>query len=212
MMKVRGYLCVCVFSLASATLAPVRVRAANISDQMVVMSGTTVLFNQTIPEPVFPLQIEQPLVYGKPFSVAALTGLSAVKVVALTEPSNAVLDGHEVPITLPGGKKAMLSDVVISVPGTLTGFFMTGSVILVSDEDTVDLPVIAGMMPSAWSNITVLPETGSLQNLTAPLGITGGVSVQVLSDLEVVPEPGTGLLALLGLCVLGGHTLRRRRS
>jgi hypothetical protein len=57
-----------------------------------------------------------------------------------------------------------------------------------------------------------LPETGSLQNLTAPLGITGGVTVQVMSDLEVIPEPETGALVLLGLGVLSGHALRRRTA
>jgi len=38
------------------------------------------------------------------------------------------------------------------------------------------------------------------------------VKVQVLSDVEVVPEPGTLALALLGLGVLGGYALRGRTA
>jgi len=196
------------FAVALTLVASLDARAVTISDQMLITSGSTVVFNQQIVEPTSPALLETPLVYGHPFLVSSLTNLLAVKVVALTEPPNSVLDGTEIPVTLPSGSKVMLSDVVISVPGTLTGLNMTGSVILVSDGDP-NLSRIAGMMPGAWSNVTVMPETGSLQDVTSALAITD-VDVQVLSDVEVVPEPGT--VALLGGGLLGGYLLRRRTA
>ena len=97
----------------------------------------------------------------------------------------------------------MLSDVVISVPGKLTGSSMKGSVTLSRTATRTCPGDDAGRLVEGHGHA----RPGSPQDVTSALAITD-VDVQVLWHVEVVPEPRT--VALLGLGVLGGYPVGTR--
>jgi hypothetical protein len=82
---------------------------------------------------------------------------------------------------------------------------------LVSDGDPNLATLVPMMTGSAWSNITILTETGSAQDVTSALGLPSGVTANATSDVEVVPEPGTSALLLAGLGLLGWCARASRR-
>src|SRR5262249_39447828 len=107
------------------------------------------------------------------------------------------------PITLPG-TNVIMSDAVIA------SFQSPGLVELVSDGDPQLAQLAAALaIPGLLPNVSVLEETGSLQDLTNRVG-SGIVGLQVQVQSDVVPEPAT--FALLGLGLLGLATQGRRRS
>jgi hypothetical protein len=65
---------------------------------------------------------------------------------------------------------------------------------------------------SGTADITIV-ETGALQEAITYANDRGeSVHVNVLSDLEPVPEPSTALVASMGACGLVAYRIRRRRQ
>ncbi len=148
-----------------------------------------------------------------PIPIPPLTaiGLPGVSIVALLEPPGEPLEPGEVPIpvVLPDGQTALLSDVVISTLGITSA---PAFVSLLSDGHP-DLPAIASLLPNLRGAV-YLGETGLLQDLTqylVPAGIPFGV--QVASDVSV-PEPSSICLAGCGLIglIASGYRRRHRRG
>jgi hypothetical protein len=144
-----------------------------------------------------------------PIPVPPLTaiGLAGAKLVVLLEPSGEVPEPGEVPIPvlLPTGQTAILSDLVISTLGVTSA---PQFVSLLSDGHP-DLPAIASVLPNI-PGVTYLGETGLLQDLTqflVPAGLPFGV--QVASDVTI-PEPGSLMLAAIGLIGLFAWSRRKR--
>jgi hypothetical protein len=182
---------------------------------MVISVPGAVVFDNSIPEVV--TAGEPPLVFGGgPAPVApavppatAIT-FPGVSLVLLTEPAGEPLDPGETPIIIPTSTgPQILSDAVIS---TLGNAQLPPQIMLVSDGGG-DLQAIA----TDLANVPVLPpiitETGSLQDVSALLGLsTAGspfgppIDVQVQSDVTV-PEPAS--LSVLGI---GAWALLARRS
>ena len=142
-----------------------------------------------------------------PIPPTAAIMLPGVSIVALLEPPGEPVEPGEVPIpiVLPSGQTAILSDVIISTFGVSNA---PAFVSLLSDGHP-DLPGIAGLLPTI-PGVTYLLETGLLQDLTPfliPPAIPFGV--QVASDVSV-PEPSTLALGIAGLAGLGLLTLRKK--
>lgn len=142
-----------------------------------------------------------------PIPVPPLTaiGLPGAKLVVLLEPAGEVPGPGEVPIPvlLPTGQTAILSDLVISTLGVTSA---PQFVSLLSDGHP-DLPTIAGILPNI-PGVVYLGETGLLQNLTQSLG-TFPIGVEVASDVTI-PEPSSLMLAAIGLIGLFAWSRRKR--
>jgi len=134
-------------------------------------------------------------------------GLAGAKLVVLLEPAGEVPGPGEVPIPvlLPTGQTAILSDLVISTLGVTSA---PQFVSLLSDGHP-DLPAIAAVLPNI-PGVVYREETGLLQDLTqflVPAGLPFGV--QVASDVTV-PEPSSLMLAAIGLIGLFAWCRRKR--
>jgi hypothetical protein len=141
-----------------------------------------------------------------PIPPLAAIGLPGAKLVVLLEPPGEVPGPGEVPIPvlLPTGQTAILSDLVISTLGITSA---PPFVSLLSDGHQ-DLPAIASALPGI-PGVVYLVETGLLQDLTpflVPPGLPFGV--QVASDVTI-PEPSSSVLAAFGL--IGLVVWRRRK-
>ncbi len=137
--------------------------------------------------------------------------------VILTEPAGEPPDENAVLIP---GTQTVVSDVVI-YEGThdpvdhplIVQLFSDGSV------NSEGVPLLPGALnyalirPNGGVVAVLVPETGELQDLTQAFGFPGNPwTVQVQSDVQVIPEPCTGLLVMAGLFGLAYRQRRHGRA
>ena len=127
-------------------------------------------------------------------------GLPGLSYVILAEPSGEPPDPTELPPVFfpPSTGQVIVSDLVIN--GTNNQGGLPPFIALISDNNP-DLAKYVGAIPPG-APLTILPETGALQDLTGALSppppafpTFGPVDVQVVS---AVPEPSTLALVVLG--------------
>jgi PEP-CTERM motif len=134
--------------------------------------------------------------------------LPGVFTVLFADPAAEPPQPGETPIivTVPGFGTFHLSDAVVNTAGTTQ---VPAQLLFMSDLGNTDLQQVANNVANA-TNLTILTETGSAQNISANLGpLTAYGSPQVLftSDVEV-PEPAS--LSLLAAGAMGLLLLRLR--
>ena len=183
--------------LLAATAHPADAQSVPLSDQMIISRPSGIVYDATNSE----TGAEMPLVYGplpNLFSATSLTSLiNTSSVVGLLEPNGPASDADGGAIPLTGGR--YLSDLVMSTtfPGQATP-----TVVLLSDNSTpfndFRIQIAAAINTSTNPNLTFATETGTTQNLSAPLHVPG-YTVNVMSDVEPVPLPSSLPLLLSGV-------------
>jgi hypothetical protein len=181
------------------------------------LSGGPV-FDFFIPEGTSTGGEEAPLVFapGNPNPVAlgfdpGVAMTNGAEVTLLIDPAGEPINPSEpppIPIIIPGGGTAFLSDAVVSTLNVPAAF--PPQVALFSDPSHF-LQEIANDLPNATRPPVIDLETGALQPAnvnSAALAQFGLGQVLVASDVEV-PEPAS--LSVLGL-LAGGLLIRRRQT
>lgn len=174
------------------------------SDRLIVgLNGATV-FDQTIAE----ASVELPLVFGPPI-VFPDDLLLTTHVVLVLEPPGEAVDPNADVLTVPNpndpNRPFVVSDAIarIGVPGTDNFRILFGS-----DGDPFLRPAFE-ILSSLHPTLSIIFETGELQNVTDLLGLTdSGYSVEFRSDVPV-PLPGTLWFGAVPMFALAA--LRRRQ-
>ncbi len=102
-------------------------------------------------------------------------------------------------LTEPANQGGGYSDALTIMTNT------TGGVNILFFSDPVEIPTL-DIMPRQFT----IAETGKWQDVSSYFGQPAGFA-QVISDVDVVPEPGAWSMLIVGLGALGA-ALRRRRS
>jgi hypothetical protein len=193
-------------------------QANSLSDRLLITDPNhNPIFDQILPET--PGTVEPTLAFGgtpAPVSIpagfpGAVVTLPGTKVVLFTE---TVADPGEPtliytnPLT---GQQSIISDAIISTVGTVSSTGVPPYIMLLSDPNP-DLTQVVTNLANAPTPPVLMPETGSLQDLTPIVGstfpgLTFPIDVQAQSD---VPEPTIGGLMAIGSLALVG--LRRRQA
>ena len=188
------------------------------SDTMVVTTGlapasicsVTIFEGAALPEPVgvcglSPLGIPDGLIFG-PFPPITFLPLRAG--VVLLEPLGEPFDPGSTPVPWPGTNR-FVSDVVVRYD-----FNATLGFVFISDGAPDFASWVSFLASAPPGTVITREETGLFQDVTADLQIAIGspISVRIISDVAVVPEPGTAALLLAGAGVIGWTIRRRRRG
>jgi hypothetical protein len=197
-MPVRRHYILFTLALLIASAGPVdSARAIILSDRLFITDATTgaILFDVVVSETGD---------FAPFFGANPPNDLLGNTFVILLEPANE--PAGENPILMPDGSGRIVSDLVIASfrnPKLPTG----PGVIFYSDGHPSLAGLVASLAPILQNgNVSVLDETGDLQDLSALIGSDAfGLKVQVQSD--VVPEPGT--FALVGFGLAGLVAVRR---
>jgi hypothetical protein len=135
--------------------------------------------------------------------------LPGVFTVLFADPATEPPQPGETPIvvTVPGFGTFNLSDAVVNTAGSTQ---VPPQLLFMSDLGNTDLQQVANNVANA-TNLTILTETGSAQDISAHLGaLTAYGSPQVLLTSDVVPEPASLSLLAAGAGGLLLLLLRRR--
>ena len=178
-----------------------------LSDRLLITDSSAAnVFDQLIPE----LDVENPLLYGPPFASLEEIAPFVTHVVVVIEPLGETPNPGVIPVLLPNPADPthpfIVSDAIarFSQPGDPNFRILFGS-----DGDPF-LQLGFDLLSQLHPVVSVIGETGELQDVTDLLGLTGsGITVQFQSDVAPVPLPAT--LWLFG-SVLGGLGLWRRRG
>jgi PEP-CTERM motif len=196
-MRTRGRFVLFTLGLLIASVGRVEsARAIILSDRLLITDATTgaILFDVVVSETGD---------FAPFFGTSPPNDLLGNTFVILLEPANE--PAGENPILMPDGSGRIVSDLVVASFRNPNLPFGPG-VILYSDGN----PNLAGLVDSLApilqnGNVTVLDETGDLQDLSALIGSDAlGLKVQVQSDVAV-PEPGTFALVGCGVLVLAAR-------
>jgi len=170
------------------------------SDRLIIgRNGQTVL-DQEIPEAA----VENPLVFGAPITFPDDLLLTTHVVLVLEAPGETADPGVDV-LTVPNPQDPshpfVVSDAIarLGVPGTDNFRILFGS-----DGDPFLRPAF-DILSQLSLQLTVIVETGQMQDVTAELGLAGtGYTVAFRSDVPApVPLPGSLGLAITALATLG---------